>query len=151
MEGSRRGSCCVNAAIVPPPRHENRRCLACDTDALIQILISNLLQPLRELKQHYSIQPIITPEVEIELRSPSKNAKRIDAPLTKALKNRVVRILSHDVLREIYGTTADAFYPAIQSLGARYRIAGRGKRTHTLLPSLCKYPYRGMINLLYAF
>jgi hypothetical protein len=141
----------VNAAIVPPPRHENRRCLACDTDALIQILISNLLQPLRELKQHYSIQPIITPEVEIELRSLSKNAKRIDAPLTKALKNRVVRILSHDVLREIYGTTADAFYPAIQSLGARYRIAGRGKRTHTLLPSLCKYPYRGMINLLYAF
>lgn len=117
----------MSAEIVLPAPRENPKCLACDTDALIQILISNLLQPIRELKRSYAVQPVITPEVEIELRSVTKYAKRIDAPLTKALKNGVIRVLSQHVLREIYPSAADALYPAIQSLGARYRIVGAGE------------------------
>jgi hypothetical protein len=77
------------------------------------------------LKRVYGIQPVIPPEVE--LRSLTKYAKRIDAPLTKALKNSTLLVLTHAACRNLYGSAADALHPAIQSLGARYRIVGPGE------------------------
>ena len=107
---------------------QNPKLLVCDSDALIQLFIGNALQPLRELKRQFGVQPVITPEVELELRSLQKYAKRIDAPLTKSLNHQTIVVLSPAWIQAHLGSAADPLYAAAQALGSRYHgIVGAGE------------------------
>lgn len=100
----------------------NPQLLICDSDAVIQLFISNTVKVLREIKRAYGTQPFITPEVENELRTLPKYAKRIDASLTKAITNQTLLVLSQHALTQVVGKSAATFYPAIQALGAKYAL-----------------------------
>ena len=52
----------------------------------MQFLLARQIQPFRTLRDRYSIQPILAPEVEIELRSHRRLAQRIAPELRRALQ-----------------------------------------------------------------
>ena len=95
--------------------------LACDADALFQFFLSDL-RPLRALQATYGIQPVIVPEVEIELKSNKKFAARVSTDVRKALSTGLIRVLDQSTLSlaGIAGPTASATLAAIQTLGAQY-------------------------------
>lgn len=75
----------------------------CDTDGLIQLLLTRELRPLRFLRSKYSIQPLVVPEVEIELRSNKRFAARIAPDLRKALESELIKVLDKAILETHYG------------------------------------------------
>lgn len=77
--------------------------LFCDTDAVIQFLLVGEVRPFRLLRSKYSIQPVVVPEVEIELQSNKRFGKRIAPELRKALANDLLRVLDKSVLETHYG------------------------------------------------
>lgn len=96
--------------------------LVCDSDSLFQLLIANLISPLRELKRLYGVQPVITEEVEIELRSNQRYGKRVEPSVIKAISKGILVVLTPYSLRKLIGLSADVYYPAIQSLGTKYKL-----------------------------
>jgi len=77
--------------------------LVCDTDAVIQFLLAGEVRPFRLLRSKYSIQPVVVPEVEIELQSNRRFAKRIAPELKKALANNLLCVLDNSNLESHYG------------------------------------------------
>lgn len=75
----------------------------CDTDALIQFLLVPEVRPLRVLRSKYSIQPVIVPEVELELRSNPRHGARITPELRKALSTDLLQVLTPQLLQTRYG------------------------------------------------
>jgi hypothetical protein len=103
--------------------------LSCDADALIQLFIAGELRPLKLLKNAYSIQPVIAPEVEIELHSNRRFGARIGPDLRKALANDLIKTLDRQTLEIHYATTnqlagatavANGTFAQIQSLGRAF-------------------------------
>jgi hypothetical protein len=107
--------------------------LLCDTDALIQLLLIGEIRPLRLLRNAYSCQPLIVPEVELELRSNRKFGRRIAPELKKALSHNLLEIIDKPVLERCYGSSnsamvATAALGKIASLGRTYeQHADRGE------------------------
>lgn len=99
----------------------------CDTDAAIQFLLAGEVRPFRLLKSKYSVQPIVVPEVEIELRSNRRFGPRIAGELKKAFANDVLRTLNSPTLEHLYGgppagsVAAAATLGKIASLGREYQ------------------------------
>jgi len=106
----------------------------CDTDALLQFLIVSDIRALLTLRNSYRIQPLVVPEVEIELRSHRRYATRVSQELTKLLGNGVLKILDKAVLAAHFGgppsgplASAQAL-AQIQQLGAQlYRHCDTGE------------------------
>lgn len=99
----------------------------CDTDAVIQFLLTGETRPLRLLPARYSIQPLVVAEVEIELQSIPRFRKRIAPELKKALANGVLRILDQVVLEAHFGgppagsLAAASAMTQIAALGREYQ------------------------------
>src|ERR1035437_319592 len=97
--------------------------LVCDADALFQGFLSDI-KPLQILRAKYAIQPVIVPQVEIELKSNRKLAARISYDLKKALSSGLIRVLDVAALSlvGIQDPAAQAIYNAIQQLGNQYLV-----------------------------
>jgi hypothetical protein len=98
--------------------------LVCDADSLIQFLLIGEIRLLRLLRSKYSVQPVVVPEVEIEMRS-GKFAAEIAPELTRAFANGVVRMLDRPFLESCYGGSggsmaATAALSKIAKTGAEY-------------------------------
>lgn len=99
----------------------------CDSDALIQLFLVRDIRPLRVLRSKYSVQPVVTPEVEIELQSHRRFAARIAPELKKALDNGLLRLLDRSTLESHYGAppggtlAADAALAQIAKMGRQYQ------------------------------
>lgn len=113
----------------------NPRLVHMDTDALIQVFITDTVAVLRNLKASYGIQPVIAPEVELEILSSRKFAGRFAAALRKAISAGTIvvldaqgfgQLLTHDP--SLQATAVGVSFAEIQSLGAAYnRRADRGE------------------------
>lgn len=124
--------------------------LPCDTDALIQIIITHQLKLLRELKRKYAIQACLAFEVENELRQNKKYRPQIQPQLDKALGTGALERLTEASLHEAMNIDTQippaairATWASIQSKGAEFNIhVGLGEAyTHAAavtleLPSL---------------
>lgn len=98
--------------------------LFCDTDAVIQFLLAGEVRPFRLLRSKYSIQPIVVPEVEIELQSHKRLGKRIASELKKALANDLLRMLDKSVLESYYGGQSAG---SMAATAAMAQISKRGR------------------------
>jgi hypothetical protein len=99
------------------------RLLPCDADALIQALLASNLSPLQILKAEFGIQPVIVPEVEIELASNRKFGLRLSARVRKALANQTIRTLDSGVIQSYVGVSvlaAAGTLAAIERLGLQH-------------------------------
>lgn len=99
--------------------------LVCDTDAVVQFLLAQEVRPLRLLRFKYSIQPVVVPEVEIELLSFRWFGGRIPGEFKKVLASGHIRILDHGILAAHYGNpvgpmAATAAIAKIAALGNEY-------------------------------
>ena len=99
--------------------------LPCDTDALIQLFLSKNIKPLQVLT-NYGIQPVIVPEVEIELASNRKYSHRIQSDVRKSIASGLLRVLDKTTLATVLGgpaaaASASATLTAIHTLGAQYQ------------------------------
>jgi len=97
----------------------------CDTDAVIQFLLTGEVRPFRVLRSNYSIQPLVVPEVEIELRSNQRFGARIAPELKRALEHNLLRVVDKSVLEAHYGSSLGASMAATAALG---QIASVGRQ-----------------------
>jgi hypothetical protein len=104
------------------PATQNPKLLVCDSDALFQLFITNIISPLKELKRLYGVQPVITQEVELELFSNQRYSKRVGPSVQKSISKGTLVVLSPHTLRSLIGPAAEVYYPAVQALGAQYRL-----------------------------
>lgn len=104
--------------------------VVCDSDALIQIFLSCGVQVLRWLRSRYGVQPIVSPEVELELRSHRRHGPQIDADLRKAIANGAL-VVADRAYVDLLATppaAADALYRQIQATGVKYALrVGKGE------------------------
>ncbi len=80
----------------------------CDTDAVIQFLLAKEVRPFRLLRSKYSIQPLIVPDVEIELYSNRRFGALIAPELKKVLATDLLRVLKMRDVESLYGESAAA-------------------------------------------
>lgn len=99
-----------------------------DTDALIQLLIADLLAPLRELKRKYGIQPAIVQEVDLEFRSNPKYGTRFLIRYERAIDSGTIIVFGSDALQSHFAhlpagvVRPDVSWAEIQSLGEQYYL-----------------------------
>ena len=96
--------------------------LVCDTDALIQLMLAAETRPLRIFKAQYGIQPIVVPEVEIELASNRRYGARIKAEVKKALANSLIRVLDQSLLDQHYGNSPAGGIAAYATMAEIYSL-----------------------------
>jgi hypothetical protein len=108
--------------------------LVCDADATFQLLFTSQTKLLTILRDQYSVQPIVVPEVEIELRTQPKWAARVASSLQKTIKNGLMTVLNQAVLERHYGggepgsLAAKTAMAQIESRGKTYENrVGRGE------------------------
>lgn len=73
-----------------------------DSDALIQLLLTNTIAPLRALRSDYGIQSVVVPEVEIEMLSP-KRFGSIAPELRKAIGNNLIKVFDESTFLDLLG------------------------------------------------
>ena len=111
-----------------PPGAGNPDLIFCDSDALIQIFIVDATNLLQALKVDFGIEPVIMPEVEMELRWTKRFRNRFEQPLRKAVSAGRLAICDQALLQSHFGPTGPPAFSAIQSLGATYhKKVGRGE------------------------
>ncbi len=99
----------------------NPRLIICDSDALIQLFIANQLQPLKDLRNLYGIQPAVVQEVDIELRWLGHYRDRFVPQLDKAVKSGLITRLDKALFQSLVSAApAGASWSAFQSIGAQY-------------------------------
>lgn len=111
------------------------RLIHVDTDALIQVFITDSVDILRALKTTYGFQPVIAPEVEIEILSSRKFAGRFSHALRKAISAGTLVVLDAAGFASLLATSSElrsaavgVSFADIQSLGATYnRRVDRGE------------------------
>lgn len=91
--------------------------VCCDTDAVIQFLLAGQVQPFRTLRDRYAIQPIIVPEVELELRSHKRLGQRIAPELKRTLHAGLLRVLDRSILENHFGAPPANAMAAAKTLG----------------------------------
>jgi hypothetical protein len=97
-----------------------------DSDALLQILLTNTISPLKTLKSNYGIQSVVVPEVEAEILS-SRRFAHLSPSFKKTVSTSVIEVLHPQAYLRLLSDNkvlqSDAVgtsYADIQSLGARY-------------------------------
>ena len=122
----------MSDASCPSPRSNPALCV-CDSDALVQIFLSNELTPLRVLKDDYGVQPVIVDEVSVELRSLRKF--NIAPKLTKALSSGLVAHLDPATVARCLGappvSVLNATLGAVATLGSQYSLFVHGGEAFT--------------------
>ncbi len=99
----------------------------CDTDAVIQFLLAKEIRPFRLLRSKYLIQPLIVPDVEIELHSNRRHGAQIAFELKKALATDLLKVLTMRDIESLYGEStaapaaAGATLGEISKLGREYK------------------------------
>src|SRR5256885_2009937 len=89
--------------------------LVCDTDATIQFLLAKEIRPFQVLKS-YAIQPVIVPDVELELLSLRRFAGRITPDLKKAQGHGLIAVLGPTTLAPHYGGGQAGLLAAVAAL-----------------------------------
>jgi hypothetical protein len=97
-----------------------------DSDALLQILLTSAISPLKALKADYGIQSAVVPEVETEILS-LRRFSRLSPSFRKAVSTSVIEVLDHqcymNLLSKNIALQTDArgtSYADIQATGRRY-------------------------------
>lgn len=99
----------------------NPAILLCDSDALVQLFLSNEVRPLRHLRDSYGIQPTIAQEVDLELRWLGKHKDRFVPQLEKSLKGGTLRVLDPPYFQPLLSSApVGASWAGFQTLGAQY-------------------------------
>jgi len=99
----------------------NPSLLICDSDVLVQLFLPNQLQPLKDLKTLYGVQPAIVQEVDLEMRWLGHYGARFVHQLDKALKSGLIVRLENTLFQSLLGTApVGASWSNFQSLGAQY-------------------------------
>jgi len=99
----------------------------CDADAIIQFLLAQEVRPFRLLRSKYSIQPLVVPEVEIELLRPIRRfGNRVAPEFKKVVANGLLRVVDKNALAAHYGgaggpMAAAAAMANIAKLGHEYQ------------------------------
>jgi len=106
-----------------------------DSDVVIQTVLASAFPIFRFLKSVYAIQPVIVPEVEVELRSLRKFKAQVTPVITKAISNGNLKVFdaaafaflaTHNPAFQI--ASAGVSYTDIQILGAAlHRRVDRGE------------------------
>jgi hypothetical protein len=96
-----------------------------DSDALIQILLTNSTGLLRKLKTDYSIQSLIVQAVEAEvLRLTSGRLRHIRARFDKTINSSTVRVLTEDFLAHDKGRAiGGSLFNQAEQLGRRLHLS----------------------------
>jgi hypothetical protein len=95
--------------------------LLCDSDALVQSFLADDLRPLQGLAKQFGIQPVITLEVDMELRWLGKHRDRFVPQLDKALKHGALVKLDPPEFQRYLGTAAPGTsWSSYQALGSQY-------------------------------
>lgn len=111
----------------------NPRLVLCDTDALIQLLLTynfnQKLLPLRHLRDDYGIQPTIVEEVETELMWTRRYGQRFVPVVKKALTNGTIKVLDEATFSSHVPThLAKTVYASYQALGLEHgKFSDRGE------------------------
>lgn len=107
---------------------DNPSLLLCDSDATIQLLLTDRHNLLKLLSSGYSIQPVIVHEVENEIRQNKKYKAYIGARFDKVLQTGVIKIFdslflqTHLKTSGLPATTIQATWDAIQAMGQQYEL-----------------------------
>ncbi len=113
-------------------------CLPCDTDVLIQVFLGKAIEALHVLRNAFGIQPVITEEVEQELRQQRTHGAVCEQHLSKALATGVLVLADVDFVCQVVAAPSrhvgQGFFDQFQLLGDQYRKrVGRGEAyTHAL-------------------
>ena len=96
-----------------------------DSDALIQILLTNSTGILKKLKTDYSIQSLIVQAVEAEvLRLTSGRLKQIRSIFDKTINSSTVRVLTEDLLAHDKGTAiGGSLFNQAEQLGRHLHLS----------------------------
>ena len=107
----------------------NPALIACDADALIQVFCVGRLEPLKCLRNRFDVQPIVVPEVELEILSHRRLGPTIAESFKKAVDKHLVRVLTIEELRSQLGSGSplaqrgcQAVWDDIQSRGEKYEL-----------------------------
>lgn len=91
--------------MIAPGAPANPTWILVDSDALIQILLTNSTGLLKKLKTDYSIQCVIAQAVETEMRRlTSKRLYSIKSIYEKTLNSSTIRVLTEDLISHEKGT-----------------------------------------------
>jgi hypothetical protein len=108
----------------------NPALLLCDTDVLIQCFIADELQPLKELKRIFGVQPAIVMEVaDIELRWNSRYRARFVVETDKAIRSGTLERLDPIAFQSyLSNAPTGSSWTQFQTLGTEYaRHVQRGE------------------------
>ncbi|CAE6778337.1 hypothetical protein [Nitrospira defluvii] len=124
----------------------NPALLFCDSDALIQLFLTDQNKLLRSFKTEYGIQPVIVFEVENELRQHKKYRTKVEPQFDKALTSRVLQVFDSTILQSslldsnsfLPPAAVQATWDTIQASGRQYGIrVGTGEAyTHAAAVTL---------------
>jgi hypothetical protein len=99
----------------------NPALLLCDSDALVQFFIVDDLRPLQELARYFGIQPVVTIEVDMELRWLARHRDRFVSQLDKALKHgTLLKLGQAEFQKHLSVATPGTSWATFQNLGAKY-------------------------------
>jgi hypothetical protein len=102
--------------------------LLCDADALYQLLMGELVQPIRCLKEKYGIQPVVVAEVDLDIRGNSKLISGIGGEYKKALTNGTLAHFDETKFNALPPLPKHTTFADIQTRGRRYNLlVGRGE------------------------
>lgn len=102
----------------------NPSLLLWDSDALIQILLTNAVAPLKTLKSDYGIQSVVVPEVEVEVLS-SKRFCQVASTLKKATGNRLIEVLDEPTYFSLLGSNEALRADAVGTSYSDIQLRGR--------------------------
>lgn len=116
-----------------PPEVANPAALVCDADALIQFFVAKQFVPLQVLRNRYGVQPIIVPEVELELRWTRRYKSTFVPDLTKALATGLLKVCDVSLIATlgVPATLAATAVQQVQDLGARFALHGGDGESYT--------------------
>jgi hypothetical protein len=101
--------------------------LLCDADVIIQLFIAKTIVPLRCLRDRYGVQPVVMPEVSVELetRGRPETAKRYrtanESGLIRDLDVNAIRAMRDRLPPEIAEESPSAIWNMIEDRGYEYR------------------------------
>ncbi|MDX2151436.1 MAG: hypothetical protein SFV54_11935 [Bryobacteraceae bacterium] len=106
-----------------PGKPSNPSCIIGDSSALIQLILGEQVQLLRELRSRYGISCLIPDAVEIELlyRVPKKYPDKASV-LRKAFSNAAIKTLSPESLSDAGYKSAEALSEQIELKGREYAL-----------------------------
>jgi hypothetical protein len=110
---------------VSPGYPQNPRLIVIDTSVLLQLIATDQLSVLRQLRSNYGVQAAIADAVKSEtaqiLASTPKFMGRQEQ-LRKAIHNGTIALIDRSLLASLFGSGADGLLRQIESEGQRLRL-----------------------------